>query len=129
MSEPLSGRIRYALLFIAGVISFLLTLYGCFLLMFFGYRNPIELSLGLCLVLPFPCFLLRFISLPWSVMLFWVDFVGLWFVRAFGITPNGELNPLDSLGAMYLCPVLAISIALYLTPKSPEVSQESEKQN
>jgi hypothetical protein len=99
-----------------GALSLVLTVYGCLVWMMLDYRIPGDLCLGLCLILPFPCFLIGLRSMRWSAALLWFVFVALWLTRT-QIHPNPELNPLDRLGALYLCPAIAVQLAVFSAPK------------
>ena len=74
-------------------------------------------SLAVCFILPFPCFLLSIRSVRWSAASLWALFVGLWILRAFTISPNPQLNPVDTLGAAFLCPAVAVQLAALFKPK------------
>jgi hypothetical protein len=55
-------------------------------------------------------------SLRWSASLLWALFVALWLARAFLITPNPQINPLDTVGALYLFAALALQVACFFAP-------------
>jgi hypothetical protein len=124
MSERQGATLYYSLLIMGGALALILTGYGCLASMMFDYRSPKDISLGLCLILPFPCFLLSLRSLRWSAALLWILFAALWAVRAFTITPNPQFNPVDyPLGISYLALAGIVQIAIFLSPgrsKSPE---------
>ena len=117
MNEVRNTKLYYALLSVGGVISFLITAWGCLASLGLDYRKPAELSLAMCFILPFPCFLLSMRSIRWSATSLWALFVGLWILRAFTISPNPQLNPVDTLGAAFLCPAVAVQLAALFKPK------------
>jgi hypothetical protein len=117
MNEVRNTKLYYALLSVGGVISFLITAWGCLASLGLDYRKPTELSLAMCFILPFPCFLLSMRSIRWSATSLWALFVGLWILRAFTISPNPQLNPVDTLGAAFLCPAVAVQLAALFKPK------------
>jgi hypothetical protein len=83
----------------------------------FDFRNLEELALALCLVLPFPCFMIGLRFRRGSAALLWLTFVALWFTRA-NIRPNPEQNPVDPLGTLYLLPAVAVQVAIFFAPKT-----------
>jgi hypothetical protein len=117
MNEVRNTKLYYALLSVGGGTSFLITAWGCLASLGLDYRKPAELSLAMCFILPFPCFLLSMRSIHWSVASLWALFVGLWILRAFTISPNPQLNPVDTLGAAYLLPAVAVQLATLFKPK------------
>lgn len=116
MKTRINNLLYWPLWFTGGAFSLFLTLYGCFAWMMLDYRNLEELCLGLCLILPLPSFLIGLSSKEWSAALLWFTFVALWVVRA-QIHPNPALNPVDSLGVLYLCPATAVQQAIFFAPK------------
>jgi len=119
LNESNSNWLAYSLWFTGGGISLFLALYGCIASMMFDYRKIEDLCLGLSLMLPFPCFLIGFRSKRWSATLLWFGFAALWLARA-NIHPNPALNPVDSLGALYLCPAVAVQLAIFFTWKNKQ---------
>jgi hypothetical protein len=117
MDEARNTKFYYALLSVGGVSSFLITAWGCLASLILDYRKPAELSLAVCFILPFPCFLLSIRSVRWSAASLWALFVGLWILRAFTISPNPQLNPIDTLGAAYLCSAVAVQLAVLFKPR------------
>ncbi len=111
VKEDRKEALYYSLLIIGGIGAFLLTAYGCLVAMMFDYRDPRDLSLGLSLILPFPLFLVSIRSLRWSALLLWIDFITLSVIRAFML----KVNPVDTFGLFYFCPVLAVQLAIYLS--------------
>jgi len=112
MDKSQKTKLHYTLLIICGVVSFLLTAYGCLASIMLDYWKPAELALILCFVLPFPCFLLCLCSMRLSAVSLWVLFVALWMIRAFTISPNPQYNPVDAFGAAYLCSAVAMQLAV-----------------
>jgi hypothetical protein len=121
----MNGRTLYYMLWIAGgIISLILTIYGCLAsLMLAG-----DLSLALCLVAPLPSFIVGLIvGLRWkrcSAALLWLGFVALWWNRTH-IHPNPEWNPVDSLGSLYLLPAAVVQLAIFLRPRETVLPVQS----
>jgi FtsH-binding integral membrane protein len=117
MNEVRNTKLHYALLSVGGVISFLITAWGCLASLGLDYQKPAELFLAMCFILPFPCFLLSMRSIRWSATSLWALFVGLWILRAFTISPNPQPNPVDTLGAAFFLSAVAVQLASVFKPK------------
>jgi hypothetical protein len=118
-SGKINAKMPLLLRWLAGGISLLFTLYGCLASIMFDYRITGDVLLGLCLRLPFPCFLTSFYSLWLSVALSWVLFITQWMVRSFTIKPgSGLLNPLDFLGVIYFCSACILTLAAFYSMRA-----------
>jgi hypothetical protein len=116
---------RWILLSASGIVSFGLSLYGLFACMMFDYRLLPDLSLGICMLLPFPLFLVSMKSVKWSALLLVLLTCSLWAVQAFLGGPNRSLNPFDGLSPYYFCPAALMLAVLFVNSDSRSLFHSS----
>jgi len=102
------------LLWASGIASFCLALFGLFACMMFDYRLLSDLSLGICMLLPFPLFLVSMKSVKLSAFLLVLLTTSLWAVQAFLGGPSRSLNPFDGLSPYYFCPAALMLAVLFI---------------
>lgn len=124
MATSASGHwLAQTLLWVAGALSLCLSLYGLLACMMFDYRQLPDLSLGICMLLPFPLFLVTLKSVKWSALLLVLLTCSLWAVQAFLGGPTRSLNPFDGLSPYYFCPAALLLAVLVIAPGQKALMQ------
>jgi len=102
--------IARGLLILGGCVLLLESLFGILAILIYVYRTILDVTTALCLILPFPLYLVGLKSLRVAIWLLWIYFLAQWGNECLVSVPPQLVNPFEPHGIPLFASIASVQI-------------------